>query len=138
MTLKHRRWSQKTIQKWADHWAAELNLTKAPEIVTNGAEFARRTGYRWATKYLGVAGADYTYVKVQGRAARAIRQTIIHELLHLAEPSWPHWKVRWTASDLACGRSDELARAARTEHEYLERVGRHLIRRDGSPRWARR
>ena len=136
--MGHRRWSQQTVQKWADHWAAELNLTKAPEILTNGAEFARRTGYRVSAGDLGIADADYTYVNVEGRAARAIRETIIHELLHLTEPSWPHWKVRWTAYDLAQGRRGDTARSARTQGEYLERAGRYLIRRDGSPRWARR
>lgn len=138
MTLKHRNWSQRTVQKWADHWAAELNLAKVPRIITDDAEFMRRTGYHLSTGDLGLADADYTYIRAEGRAARAVRDTVIHELLHLAEPSWPHWKVRWTASELARGRSGELARSARTEGEYLERAGRYLIRRDGSPRWARR
>lgn len=128
MTAKRRRWSDETVQKWADHWAAKLGLAEVPRIVTDPAEFVRLTGYKYASRYLGVSGWDYTYVQTEGLSGRAIRDTVIHELLHLRRPSWPHWRIRNLASDLAGGRSDKAALSARTEFEYFQRIG--LLPRD--------
>ncbi len=125
-----RRWSDKTVQRWADRWAAKLGLAEVPRIITDAAEFSRLTGYKRTSKYLGISGSDYTYVKTERISARGIRNTVIHELLHLKHPTWPHWRVDRLGTDLAHGRSDKLALSARSAFEYDERAGRRLLPRD--------
>jgi hypothetical protein len=70
-----------------------------------------------------ISGWDYTYVQIEDLPGRAIRDTVIHELLHLRHPSWPHWRVRNLAGDLARGRSGTAALSARTEFESFQRIG---------------
>lgn len=139
MTLKRRCWSQKTVQKWADHWAAKLGLLTTPRIITDDTEFARLTGrHRRPRRYfLGISGADYTCVKTDGRTAEEIRQTVIHELLHLKHRSWWEWKINWTAVELIHGRSGAAVRSAECEADYLDGAKEWLKRKGAWPNWLR-
>ncbi len=132
--MKSRRPSQQTVRKWADRWAAKLGLAAAPALTTNADVFAILTGFKPTTRYAGLTDGDYIYVKTEGMPAQEIRDTVIHELLHVAHPSWPHWKIYSTAHELVRGRSGNLAQSARSQHDYFVRLGRAIGRRKGRAR----
>lgn len=129
----NRQYTRATIQMWAANWAKRIGIDGPLNVIVDETEFVQRNGADPRRPIEQVLGAQVPKsatgdIYIRPNAAHVL-DTVIHELLHRKHRNWPEWKVLWTASELAAGRSGKIASQAKTLAEFVDRAADRLLRR---------